>query len=56
MREKVLDRSVLSLYEGANTKVSMDSELSDEFEAEVGMHQGSMLSPFLFAVVFFYTT
>ena len=29
----------------------MDSELSEEFEVEVGMHQGSMLSHFLFAVV-----
>ena len=26
----------------------MDSELSEEFEVKVGMHQGSMLSPFLF--------
>ena len=29
----------------------MDSELSDEFEVNVGMYQGSVLSPFLFAVV-----
>ena len=29
----------------------MDSELSEEFEAKVWMHQGSVLSPFLFAVV-----
>ena len=29
----------------------MDSELSDEFEVKVGMHQGSALSPFLSAVV-----
>ena len=28
----------------------MDSELSQEFEAKVGTHQGSVLSPFLFAV------
>ena len=36
MRKKgtpeVLVRSVMSLYEGANTRVSVDSELSDEFE------------------------
>ena len=29
----------------------MYSELSEEFEVKVGMHQGSMLSPFLLAVV-----
>ena len=41
----------MSLYEGAKTWVSVDSELSDEFEVEVGTHQGSVLSPFLLAVV-----
>ena len=29
----------------------MNSELSEEFEVKVGMHQGSVLSHFLFAVV-----
>ena len=29
----------------------MDSEFSETFELIVGMHQGSVLSPFLFAVV-----
>ena len=47
----VLVRSVMSQYEGAKTKVKEDSELSEEFEVKVGMHQGSVLSPFLFAVV-----
>ena len=28
----------------------MDSELSEEFEVKVGMHQGSVLLHFLFAV------
>ena len=48
---EVLVRSVLSLYEGAKTRVRMDTELSNEFEVKVGMHQGSVLSPFLFVVV-----
>ena len=44
---KVLVRSVMNLYEGAKTRVRVDSELSGEFEVKVGMHQGSMLSHFL---------
>ena len=30
---------------------TLDSELSEEFEVNVGMHQGSVLLPFLFGVV-----
>ena len=48
---EVLVRSVMSLYEGAKTRVRVDSELSEKFEVKVGMHHGSVLSPFLFAVV-----
>ena len=29
----------------------MNSELSEEFQVKVGMHQGSVLSPFRFVVV-----
>ena len=47
----VLIRSVKSLYDGAKTRVRVDSELSEEFEVKVWMNQGSVLSPFLFAVV-----
>ena len=47
----VLVRSVMSLYEGAKTMVRVGSELSEDFVIKVGMHQGSVLSPFLFAVV-----
>ena len=39
-----------SVYEGAKTKVRVDSKLSQEIEVKVRMHQGSALSPFLFAV------
>ena len=41
----------MSLYEGAKTRVRVDSELSEVFDVKVGMHQGAVLSPFLFAVV-----
>ena len=41
----------MSLYEVAKTKVGVYSELSEEFEVKVGMHQGSVLSPFLLEVV-----
>ena len=48
---EVLVRSVMSLCEGARTRVRVDSEMSEEFEVKVDMHQGSVLSHFLFAVV-----
>ena len=55
MRKKelpeVLVKSMMSLYQGAKTRVRVDSELSEEFEVKVGMHQGSVLSHFLFALV-----
>ena len=43
---EVLVRSMLRLYEGAKTRVRVDCELSEEFEVNVGMYQGSVLSPF----------
>ena len=42
---------MISLYEGAKTRVIVDSEMSEEFEVKVEMHQGSVQLPFLFAVV-----
>ena len=41
----------MSLYEGAKTIVRVNSELSEEFQVKVGMQQGFVLSPFLFAVM-----
>ena len=41
----------MSLFEGAKTRIGVNSKLSEEFEVRVGMHQGSVLSPFIFAVV-----
>ena len=43
--------SMMSLYEGEKMGVRVDSELSAEFDVKVGMHHGSVLSPFLFEVV-----
>ena len=41
----------MSLYEGAKTRVGVDSVSSEELVAKVGIHRGSVLSPFIFAVV-----
>ena len=55
MRKKglpeILVKAVMSLYEGAKTKVRVGSGLSEEFSVKVGVHQGSVLSPLLFAMV-----
>ena len=55
MRKKgisgVMFELVMSLFEGAKMRVSVDSELSEEFEIKVKNHHGSVLSHFLFAVV-----
>ena len=44
-------RSVMSQYEEAKTRVRVDSELSKKFVIKVGMQPGSVLLPYLFAVV-----
>ena len=55
MRKKglpeILVKAVMSLYEGAETKVRVRSGLLEEFSVKVGVHQGSVLSPLLFAMV-----
>ena len=55
MRKKglpeILVKAVMSLYEGAETKVRVGSGLSGEFSVKVGVHQESVLSPLLFATV-----
>ena len=52
MRKKglpeIMVKVVMSLYEGA---VGVTSGLSEEFSVKVGVHQGSMLWPMLFAMV-----
>ena len=47
----VMVRAVMSLYEGVKTRVRVGLELSEEFQVKVGVHQGSVWSPLLFAIV-----
>ena len=42
---------VMSLYEGSRTKVRVGSGLSEEFRVRVVVHQGSVISPLIFAIV-----
>ena len=55
MRKKDLSRVmvqvVMSLHDGAKTRVKVGSAYSEEFEVKVGVHQGSVLSPLLFTIV-----
>ena len=55
MRKKglpeILVNAVMSRYDGAETKVRVGSGLLEEFSVEVGVHQGSVLLPLLFAMV-----
>ena len=39
------------MYDGATTTVRSAIRLTEEFKVSVGLHQGSALSPFLFAVI-----
>ena len=48
---EVMVTAVMSLYEGVKTRVIVGQELSDEFEVKVGVHQGSVLWPLVFAIV-----
>ena len=52
MRKKGLSvEAVMSLYDGAKTIVRVESAYLEEFEVKVGVHQGFVLSPLLFAIV-----
>ena len=48
---EVLVQAVMSLYEGSRTKVRVGSGTSEEFGVRVDVHQGSVLSPLIFAIV-----
>ena len=48
---EVLAKAVMSLYEDLRTKVRVGSRLSEELGVRVGVHQGSVISPLIFAIV-----
>ena len=49
-------QAAMSLYDGAKTRVRVGSAYSEQFKVKVGVHQGSVLSPLLFATVVNVTT
>jgi len=46
-----LVKAVMAMYEGAQTVVRTTGGDSKAFNVKVGLHQGSVLSPLLFAIV-----
>ena len=48
---EVMVQAVMSLYDGAKTRVRVGSVYLEQFEVKVGLLQGSVLSPLLFAIV-----
>ena len=44
-------RAVMSFYDGAKTMARMGSAYLEELEIKVCIHQGSVLTPLLFAIV-----
>ena len=41
----------MSVYKNARSLVRVNGKLGEEFEVKVGVHQGSVLSPILFAII-----
>ena len=48
---EILVKAEMILHEGSKTKVKVGYQISDEFFVAVSVHQGSVLSPLLFAIV-----
>ena len=48
---EVMVWAVISLYDGAKTRVRVGSANSEEFKVKVGVHQGSVLLPLRFEIV-----
>ena len=46
-----LVQAVMSMYKEAKTRVKVRDEHSEKFDVGVGVHQESVLSPFLFSIV-----
>ena len=49
--EEWLIQIIQAMYENARSKVRLKTSYSPEFDVNVGVHQGSVLSPLLFAIV-----
>ena len=49
---KKLVQAVMSMYKEAKTRVQVGGGHSEKFNVGVGVHQGSVVSPFLFSIVF----
>ena len=50
--EEYIVKLVQGIYENVWSRVRVGEGLSDEFEVKVGVHNGSVLNPLIFIIVF----